>query len=88
MFAPAWTERFVTADDGAGFLRLQELEAERDRLVAELREALQRVEYWRTLAEYRQATLLARQLEDAGKIHAPRWIDYLLSDQEKPADKN
>lgn len=78
----------MTFEEGAVFLRLQEVEAERDRLAAELREALQRVEYWRTLAEYRHATLHARQLEDAGKIHGPRWIDYLLADQAKAGEEH
>jgi hypothetical protein len=73
----------ASADWAAYLARLREVEAERDRLRADLRDALQQVEHWRTLAEYRQATLLARQLEDAARRHQPRWIDYLLSDHEQ-----
>ncbi len=76
----------MTLDDEPGLrgdlvlhsARLRELEKERDRLLVELRDALQQVEYWRTLAEYRQATLLTRELEDPGKRHQPRWVDYLF----------
>jgi hypothetical protein len=37
--------------------QLVESQVERDRLRAELRDALGQVEYWRTLAEYRKAML-------------------------------
>jgi hypothetical protein len=73
----------ASADRAAYLAPLREVEAERDRLRADLRDALQQVEHWRTLAEYRQATLLARQLEDAARRHQPQWIDYLLSDHEQ-----
>jgi len=71
------------AEQAAYLSRLREVEAERDHLRTDLRDALRQVEHWRTLAEYRQATLLARQLEDAGRRHQPPWIDYLLSDHEQ-----
>ena len=37
--------------------QLRETQAERDRLRAELRDVLNQLEYWRTLAEYREAML-------------------------------
>ncbi|MGA3353034.1 MAG: hypothetical protein ABSD85_07595 [Acidimicrobiales bacterium] len=59
--------------------QLREIQAERDRLLAELRDALREVEHWRTLAEYRQATLLARQHDDPERSHEPHWKDYLTA---------
>jgi seryl-tRNA synthetase len=63
---------------------LSEIQAERDRLAVELREALRQVEHWRTLAEYRRATLLARQQDDESRRHVPRWTDYLLPEAAEP----
>jgi hypothetical protein len=42
-------------------VRLRQSEAERDNLRADLAEALGQVEYWRTLAEYRERRLVERQ---------------------------
>jgi len=42
-------------------VRLRQAEAERERLRADLIEALAQVEYWRTLAEYRERRLVERQ---------------------------
>ena len=39
-------------------IQLKEARAERDRLRAELREALDQLEHWRTLAEYRETVIL------------------------------
>jgi chromosome segregation ATPase len=48
--------------------RLREVEAERDELRADIAEALDQVEYWRTLAEYRERRLTKRQDgEDTGR---------------------
>lgn len=41
--------------------RLRRAEAERDGLRATLAEAIGQVEYWRTLAEYRERRLVERQ---------------------------
>jgi hypothetical protein len=41
--------------------RLRQAEAERDALRADIAEALDQVEYWRTLAEYRERRLTERQ---------------------------
>lgn len=40
--------------------RLQQLDADRAKLRADLAEALEQVEYWRTLAEYRERRLVER----------------------------
>jgi len=56
--------------------QLRDVRAERDQLLASLRDALREVEHWRSLAEYRQATILARQ-QDREKRHEPAWKDYL-----------
>jgi hypothetical protein len=61
--------------------QLSEVRAERDRLLVSLREALREVERWRSLAEYRQATILARQ-QDADTRHKPAWKDYLTAGRE------
>jgi hypothetical protein len=42
-------------------IRLRQAEAERESLRADLIEALAQVEYWRTLAEYRERRLVERQ---------------------------
>jgi len=42
-------------------VRLRQAEAERDTLRTNLAEALAQVEYWRTLAEYRERRLVERQ---------------------------
>lgn len=47
--------------------RLRQAEAERDHLRADLVEALAQLEYWRTLAEYRQKRLVERQDNPEGK---------------------
>jgi hypothetical protein len=57
--------------------QLKEVQAERDRLLVELREARRDVEHWRTLAEYRQVTLLARQRDDPSRRHEPMWKQYV-----------
>lgn len=59
--------------------QLSEIQVERDRLLAELREALREVEHWRTLAEYRQATLLARQQDETVSHHAPPRSNYMTA---------
>jgi hypothetical protein len=59
--------------------QLSEIQVERDRLLAELREALREVEHWRTLAEYRQATLLARQQDETISHHAPPRSNYMTA---------
>jgi hypothetical protein len=41
--------------------RLRQAEVERDRLRADLADALGQVEYWRTLAEYRERRLVERR---------------------------
>lgn len=41
-------------------VRLRQAEAERKKLRAELAEALEQVEHWRTLAEYREKRLVER----------------------------
>jgi hypothetical protein len=41
--------------------RLRQAEVERDRLRADLADALGQAEYWRTLAEYRERRLVERQ---------------------------
>lgn len=68
--------------------QLSEIQEERDRLAVELREALRQVEHWRTLAEYRRATLLARQDDETARPHVPRWIDYLLPEQTRSASSD
>lgn len=59
--------------------QLTEIQVERDRLLTELREALREIEHWRTLAEYRQATLLALQQDETGGRHVPPWSDHMTA---------
>jgi hypothetical protein len=53
-------------------VRLRQAELERDGLRANLAEALAHVEYWRTLAEYREKRLVERQDLPDRKRGAPR----------------
>ena len=49
--------------------QLRELEAERDRLRVELRDALGQVEHWRTLAEYREKMIIAENRAGTDRRH-------------------
>ena len=51
-------------------VRLRQTEGERDNLRADLAEALAQIEYWRTLAEYRERRLTDRQDSSDGKSDA------------------
>jgi uncharacterized protein YecE (DUF72 family) len=62
--------------------QLSETVAERDQLRARLRESLQELEHWRTLAECREK-MLTRQSEDAPGRGVPPWM-YI--DSTRPDD--
>ena len=51
-------------------VRLRQTEGERDNLRADLAEALAQIEYWRTLAEYRERRLTDRQDSSDNKSDA------------------
>ena len=51
-------------------VRLRQTEAARDNLRTDLAEALAQIEYWRTLAEYRERRLVERQDSSDGKGEA------------------
>jgi hypothetical protein len=53
-------------------VRLHQAATERDNLRAEIAEARAEVEYWRTLAEYREKRLIERQEGPDAKIEPIR----------------
>ncbi len=78
--SPESDELTIGRDDWQRYAaQLSEIRVERDRLLAELREALREVEHWRTLAEYRQATLLARQRDETASRDAPPRGNYMTA---------
>jgi len=58
----------LRAERDLWWARLRQAEAERDGLRAQLAKALDQVEYWRTLADYRESRLVERQAgTDSGR---------------------